>query len=113
MLTGLACLPLSPPRPAAARYYLCLYAGEPTHYTVPKGLDGTEGEEDAPVEERRTILFSRKDPHRTHLGKRSDGSRPSVKSKEWIQNKKERQRRQGKSVAADSKYTGRKRGPKF
>jgi len=50
---------------------------------------------------------------RTHLGKRSDGSRPSIKSREWIQNKKERQRKQGKDVVHDSKYTGRKRGPKF
>lgn len=63
--------------------------------------------------ERQTVLFSRKDPRRTKLGKRSDGSRPGVKSKEWIQNKKDRQRRQGKEVVHDSKYTGRKRGPKF
>ena len=50
---------------------------------------------------------------RTNLGKRGDGSRPSIKSREWIQNKKERQRKQGKDVVHDSKYTGRKRGPKF
>jgi 18S rRNA (guanine1575-N7)-methyltransferase len=106
----------------AKKYYLCLYAGEPTHYTAPKALDGTEGMEDEAgaasaleAPERRTVLFSRKDPHagRNNLGKRADGSRPSVKSREWIQNKKERQRRQGKEVVHDSKYTGRKRKPKF
>jgi len=52
-------------------------------------------------------------PHRANLSRRADGSRPSVKSREWIQNKKERQRKQGKNVVHDSKYTGRKRGPKF
>ena len=96
------------------RYYLCLYAGEPTHYIAPKGLDGPleEGVEGG-EEERKTVLFSRKDPHRTNLNRRKDGSRPSVKSREWIQNKKDRQRRQGKEVVHDSKYTGRKRKPKF
>ncbi len=49
---------------------------------------------------------------RTNLSRR-DGARPSIKSREWIQNKKERQRKQGKDVVHDSKYTGRKRGPKF
>ena len=37
----------------------------------------------------------------------------SVKSVDWIMLKKERQRRQGKSVKADSKYTGRKRSAGF
>ena len=40
-------------------------------------------------------------------GKR--GHRPAVKSREWIQSKKERRRRQGKKTARDSKYTGRRR----
>lgn len=38
----------------------------------------------------------------------------SLKSgKNWILEKKERRRRQGKEVRADSKYTGRKRSGKF
>jgi 18S rRNA (guanine1575-N7)-methyltransferase len=106
----------------AKKYYLCLFAGEATNYHVPAGLTGEEAMEDteggnaaAAAEERRTVLFSRKDPSsgRQKLGRRADGSRPSVKSREWIQNKKERQRRQGKEVVHDSKYTGRKRKPKF
>ena len=35
------------------------------------------------------------------------------KTKEWIGNKKDRQRRQGKEVRHDSKYTGRKRKERF
>ncbi|KAL0248633.1 hypothetical protein GEMRC1_003867 [Eukaryota sp. GEM-RC1] len=45
-----------------------------------------------------------------------DGSgkgKPLVKSKEWIAKKKDRARRQGKEVKSDSKYSGRKRKPKF
>ena len=42
------------------------------------------------------------------------GVKKSVtKSKSWIMNKKDRQRRQGKDVKADSKYTGRKRKDRF
>lgn len=36
-----------------------------------------------------------------------------VKSREWIMNKKDRQRRQGKDVKEDSKFTGRKRKDRF
>uniref|UniRef100_A0A8B9LIL0 18S rRNA (guanine-N(7))-methyltransferase n=1 Tax=Astyanax mexicanus TaxID=7994 RepID=A0A8B9LIL0_ASTMX len=35
------------------------------------------------------------------------------KSKDWIMEKKERRRRQGKDVRADTKYTGRHRKPRF
>lgn len=36
-----------------------------------------------------------------------------VSRKEWIQNKKQKMRAKGKDVTADSKYTARKRKPKF
>jgi uncharacterized methyltransferase WBSCR22 len=39
--------------------------------------------------------------------------KPLKKSKEWILQKKERRRRQGKEVRADTKYTGRKRSGRF
>jgi 18S rRNA (guanine1575-N7)-methyltransferase len=39
--------------------------------------------------------------------------KPIVKSKSWVMNKKDRQRRQGKEVKGDSKYTGRKRKDRF
>jgi len=39
--------------------------------------------------------------------------KPLKKSKDWILEKKERRRRQGRNVRPDSKYTGRKRSCKF
>ena len=36
-----------------------------------------------------------------------------VSRKEWIQNKKQKMRAKGREVTADSKYTARKRKPKF
>ena len=35
------------------------------------------------------------------------------KSREWVLEKKERRRRQGKEVRPDTQYTGRKRKPRF
>ena len=45
--------------------------------------------------------------------KKRNGKRIAPKSKEWILNKKDRQRRQGKSVRRDTKFSGRKRKDKF
>lgn len=39
--------------------------------------------------------------------------KPLKKSREWILQKKERRRRQGKETRDDSKYTGRKRSGRF
>jgi len=82
----------------AKKYFLCLFAGQSTE-ELPLAL-GVEGEENP----NTVTVIGRK---RQEKGKKSD--RPSVKSKEWIIQKKERQRRQGKEVKADTKYTGRKR----
>jgi hypothetical protein len=41
------------------------------------------------------------------------GERAPLKSRDWVQKKKDKQRKQGKAVAHDSKYTGRSRRPKF
>ncbi|XP_078681071.1 18S rRNA (guanine-N(7))-methyltransferase-like [Branchiostoma floridae x Branchiostoma belcheri] len=53
--------------------------------------------------------------HFTDIRERGKGkNRKSVKkSRDWIMEKKERRRRQGKEVRPDSKYTGRKRSNKF
>ena len=45
------------------------------------------------------------------IGKRHKAGKKGDRS--WILKKKERQRRQGKDVRSDSKYTGRKRPGKF
>jgi 18S rRNA (guanine1575-N7)-methyltransferase len=44
------------------------------------------------------------------MKKRGNGK---VKDRKWILRKKDRQRRQGKEVRIDSKYTGRKRPGRF
>ncbi|KIW17619.1 hypothetical protein PV08_04814 [Exophiala spinifera] len=45
---------------------------------------------------------------------RRNGRKGDVKgSKQWVMNKKEKMRSKGKIVKTDSKYTGRRRGPKF
>ena len=100
----------------AKKVFLCLRVGGGGVEEVPRGLGEGEvgegvGEEG---EERRTVAFARVREGREGKGKRKGGKeRVSVKSREWIQSKKERQRRQGKAVIADSKYTGRKRKPRF
>ena len=45
--------------------------------------------------------------------KNSRGHKPMKKSRDWILEKKERRRKQGKDVRPDSKFTGRKRSGKL
>lgn len=44
---------------------------------------------------------------------KSKNGKFEIKSKLWVYEKKEQQRKQGKEVRVDTKYTGRKRKPKF
>lgn len=101
----------------AKKYFLCLLAGpaEPS-FAMPQGLgadgmeedaDGEEGEERAHVQNAGR---SRQHARRAGAGKRA---RTPVKSRDWVVRKKESQRRQGKLVRDDSKYTARSRRPKF
>jgi len=64
---------------------------------------------------RNTALFTRpsKFDSKRRKQQRNGNHRAGIKSVEWIQQKKERQRSQGKKVKNDSKYSGRSRGPKF
>jgi 18S rRNA (guanine1575-N7)-methyltransferase len=48
-----------------------------------------------------------------HQRRMKGNRRPTVKSKDWILAKKERQRRQGKKVRKDTKYSARRRPAKF
>jgi len=41
--------------------------------------------------------------------KKGKGQRASVKSRDWVMKKKERQRKQGREVKNDSRYTARRR----
>jgi len=86
----------------AKKYFLVLFAGVST-YVMPKALGLEEADpHHVAVSERKTRTKDR--------GKHA---RVAVKSREWVLQKKERQRKQGKKVRPDTKFTGRKRGPKF
>ena len=96
----------------AKKFFLCLsVAGAGGQ--LPKALDGDEAaEQEGAEEERRTIQVGRvRDA--VKAGRKGEKGRMSVKSRDWILSKKERQRRQGKTVIPDTKYTGRKRRPRF
>ncbi|EZA59261.1 hypothetical protein DMN91_008494 [Ooceraea biroi] len=82
----------------AKKMFLVLMTGGAA--PLPKAL-GTENEE------RQTVLNSRREYIKKARGK------PLKKSRDWIVEKKERRRRQGKEVRDDSKYTGRKRSGRF
>lgn len=89
----------------AKKIYLCLFAGEPEG--LPTGLQ----EEGAGKGNQATALFTK---DRSKNSKRKRGTRGvGIKDRTWIQAKKERQRKQGKDVRHDSKFTGRTRNPRF
>lgn len=83
----------------AKKHYLVLFSGIPLNNQMPKPL-GVEGEDEIKYEKQRRRI-------------KKDSDKVRVKSRQWILAKKERQRRQGLEVRPDSKYTGRKRRPKF
>lgn len=87
----------------AKKLYLCLFTGG-APVALPKAL----GTEDLKGEQNQVSFVEA----RKQL-KRRGKDKVSVKSRDWIIAKKERRQRQGKEVRPDSKYTGRKRKPKF
>ncbi|KAJ8905187.1 hypothetical protein NDN08_001696 [Rhodosorus marinus] len=81
----------------AKKYFLCLSAGPPDPNTAtPLALDSEEA-----------VKSTKRERPRKRKGREKMGA------KAWILKKKERQRRQGKEVRPDSKYSGRKRSKKF
>lgn len=90
----------------ARKYYLVLVAGAPSNGNIvlpaAKTMDARNG--------GPTVSYSnRNEKAKKHLKNKT----PVKHSKEWILQKKERRRRQGRDVRPDNKYTGRKRGDKF
>lgn len=81
------------------KYYLCLSFER--SYRVPTAL-GTDESTGVSATRRENTRDRRKKDKRT-----------GFKSKEWIEKKKERYKKQGKDVKTDSKYTGRKRSAGF
>ncbi|KAL1529794.1 hypothetical protein AB1Y20_000727 [Prymnesium parvum] len=94
----------------AKKYFLVLLAGLPDEgFSMPQAL----GEEIAATQVQQTaaVNMERKQHAKRQIdrrpGKRS--SKGVTKDREWIMKKKHSQRRQGKEVCNDSKYSGRKR----
>lgn len=87
----------------AKKMFLMLFAGGAASAVVPRGLGGAEAA-------NTTVSYS---SVRERTKFQRTGGKPAKKSREWVTNKKERKRRQGKDVRPDSKFTARKRKPKF
>lgn len=89
----------------AKKFFLCLFSGPSNDYQLPKAV-GVDEESD----EQTGVIYSgnkKKPEKRARKGKK--GQRAPIKSRDWVQKKKERQRKQGKEVKNDSKYTARRR----
>lgn len=82
----------------AKKYYLVLNTGIAAQLATEEGSAANNS-----VQYNAVSAASKK------RGKRPETGKFGVKSRAWIGAKKERQRRQGKNVRADSKYSGRKR----
>lgn len=80
-----------------AKLYLVCTVGGGDVTGVVQGLDGVD------VEDNR----------RRKTGKNGISSKAAKGSKAWISHKKEQMERKGRIVKADSKFTGRKRRPRF
>ncbi len=91
----------------AKKYYLVLSFDKT--YKAPKGK--VVNERDVEVGYSRSNNFVKVMP--MSCGKRSSRKAHKVRGREWIIQKKNRSRRQGKAVRPDTKYTGRKRKDKF
>lgn len=86
----------------AKKIYLCLFTGG-----VPESLP--QGLSDQPNHNQVQSSFE----GRRNNGKGRNSQKHDKKSRNWILDKKERQRRQGKEVRPDTKYSGRKRRGAF
>ncbi|CAH1801314.1 unnamed protein product [Owenia fusiformis] len=86
----------------AKKIFLCLMTGG-TSQELPKGL----GTDDAQINRNEIQFGDKRERIKNARGK------SLKKSRDWIQEKKERRRRQGRETRPDSKFTGRKRKPKF
>lgn len=82
----------------AKKYYLCLTAGPPAKGVKEPTPLGVDKDEAVTVGNRRQ-------------GKKGKDAGPS--RRDWVITKKDRKRRQGHEVRADSRYTGRKRRVQF
>jgi 18S rRNA (guanine1575-N7)-methyltransferase len=102
----------------AKKYFLFLMAGYSEEIVndakeaiyVPKALGEGDNSED---EEDKQISVFKDQKKSTKFNRRTQFTRKGVNHTQWVKNKKERQRRQGRDVRPDSKYTARKRKDHF
>ena len=92
----------------AKKHYLVLSCDRTTRKQLPQGLTGDD-------EVQSHVQVSSKQQQQHQKGKKGKliRKKKGMKTKEWIINKKESQRKKGKSVRPDSKYTARRRPTKF
>ena len=94
----------------AKKYFLFLQAGytsesiQEVMETIPK-REGNEDDDDDEFENEEKVDYLQK----RKRNKRAMRKKPGYKTKNWIKDKKERQRRQGRDVRPDTKFTGRRR----
>jgi 18S rRNA (guanine1575-N7)-methyltransferase len=86
----------------AKKHYLVLSCDRTSKKQMPKSLTGAE--------EQSHVQVSGASRQRKEIPIRK---KKGMKTKEWIVKKKETQRKRGKSVRPDTKYTARKRPTKF
>ncbi|XP_031439990.1 probable 18S rRNA (guanine-N(7))-methyltransferase [Clupea harengus] len=86
----------------AKKFFLCLFAG--VIGVLPKGLGAETAERGMSSQANFTA-------HRSRF--KNMKGKSVKKSRDWVLEKKERRRRQGRGVRADTKYTGRHRRPHF
>jgi 18S rRNA (guanine1575-N7)-methyltransferase len=100
----------------AKKYYLTITAGTNHTYLAPKSdLEMAErsGSSSSSSQQRGGFSVNFESKRKHSKGGRRRGKRVAPKSKEWILNKKDRQRKQGKKVRRDTRFSGRKRKDKF
>lgn len=85
----------------AKKHFLCLSFER--SYQVPAALGENQDKEGVTTIARST----------GRLEKKRKKAKASVKSKDWVLEKKERRRQEGRTTRADSKYTARRRPAKF
>ncbi|KAL3922061.1 MAG: hypothetical protein SGILL_002406 [Bacillariaceae sp.] len=89
----------------AKKHYLVLSCDRTTRKHLPQGLAGEESHSShVQVSKQQQQQGKKSKPIRKKKG---------IKTKEWIVHKKESQRKKGKNVRPDSKYTARRRPTKF
>lgn len=106
----------------AKKYYLCLMTGgDGIASTMPKGLtehSAQEMEYEESDEEEEVVNSSAKSAQKTvKIGPRQRQKlakiQKATKDRDWVLRKKELYRKRGKVVKEDTKYTARKRRPRF